>query len=53
MWKVIKDLYINVKAQVLYGGSLSRKIDVSQAQGKVGSLRFLCTRYTLKAFDVC
>ena len=30
MWKVIKDLYTNVKAQVLYAGSLSRKIDVSQ-----------------------
>ena len=33
IWKVIKDLYTNVKAKVLYAGSLSRKIDVSQ--GKV------------------
>ena len=34
MWKVIKDLYTNVKAQVLYAGSLSRKIDVSQGNGQ-------------------
>ena len=33
MWKVIKDQYTNVKAQVLYAGSLSRKIDVSQGTG--------------------
>ena len=33
-WKVIKDLYTNVKAQVLYAGSLSRKIDVSQGTGQ-------------------
>ena len=41
MWKAIKDLYTNIKAQVLYAGSLSRKIDVSQ--GKVEFLRHLCT----------
>ena len=37
MWKVIKDLYTNVKAQVLYAGTLSRKIDVSQGteQGRI------------------
>ena len=34
MWKVMKDLYTNVKAQVLYAGSLSRKIDVSQGTGQ-------------------
>ena len=34
MWKVIKDLYTNVKAQVLYAGSLSRKTDVSQGKGQ-------------------
>ena len=33
MWKVVKDLYTNVKAQVLYAGSLSRKINVSQGTG--------------------
>ena len=33
-WKVIKDLYTNVKAQVLYAGFLSRKIDVSHGTGK-------------------
>ena len=42
MWKAIKDLYTNVKAQVLYAGSLSRKIDVSQ--GKVECLRHSCTK---------
>ena len=34
MWKVIKDLYTNVKAQVLYAGSLARKIVVSQGIGQ-------------------
>ena len=34
MWKVIKDLYTNAKAQALYAGSLSRKIDVSQSTGQ-------------------
>ena len=34
MWMVIKDLYTNVKAQVLHAGSLSRKIDVSQGTGQ-------------------
>ena len=34
MWKVIKNPYTNVKAQVLYAGSLSRKIDVSQGTGQ-------------------
>ena len=34
MWKVIKDLYTNVKAQVLYAESLPRKIDVSQGTGQ-------------------
>ena len=51
MWKVIKDLYTNVKAQVLYAGSLSRKIDVSQ--GKVEFLRHLCTKYMSMGFYVC
>ena len=34
VWKVIKDLYGNVRAQVLYAGSLSGKIDVSQGTGQ-------------------
>ena len=34
MWKVMKDLYTNVKAQVLYAGSLSGKINVSQGTGQ-------------------
>ena len=41
--EVMKDLYANVKAQVLYEGTLSRKIDV--AQGKVEFLRHLCSKY--------
>ena len=58
MWKVIKDLYTNikdlytnVKVQVLYEGSLSRKIDVSQ--GKVEFLRHLYTKYMSMGFYVC
>ena len=34
MWLAIRDLYTNVKAQVFYEGSLSRKIDVSQCTGQ-------------------
>ena len=34
MWLSLRDLYTNVKAQVFYGGSLSRKIDVSQGPGQ-------------------
>ena len=32
--KVTNDLYTNVKAQVLYAGSLSRKVNVSQGTGQ-------------------
>ena len=42
MWKVIKDLYTNVKAQVLYAVSLSRKIDVSPFMYKVYVSGLLC-----------
>ena len=34
MWKVMKTLYTNVKAQVLYARSWSRKISVSQGTGQ-------------------
>ena len=34
MWKVMKDLYTSVKAQILYARSLSRKINVSQGTGQ-------------------
>ena len=34
MWLTIKDLYTNVKAQVLYSGSLSRQFKVSQGTGQ-------------------
>ena len=34
MWLAIRVLYTNVKAQVFYEGSLSRKVDVSQGTGQ-------------------
>ena len=34
MWLVIKNLYTDVKARVLYSGSLSRSFDVSQGTGQ-------------------
>ena len=34
MWLAIRDLYTNVKAQVFYEGSLSRKINLSQGTGQ-------------------
>ena len=34
MWLAMRDLYTNVKAQVFYEGSLSRKIGISQGTGK-------------------
>ena len=51
MWKVMKDLHTNVKAQVLYAGSLSRKINV--AQGEAEFLRNLCTKYMSMGYCVC
>ena len=37
MWKVMKDVYTNVKAQVLYAGSLSRKINVAGHRARSNS----------------
>ena len=34
MWLIIKDLHTNVKEKVLYAGSLSREIDISQGIGQ-------------------
>ena len=34
MWLAIKDLYTDVKAQVLYSGELSREFDISQGTGQ-------------------
>ena len=34
MWLVIKDLYTNVKAKVLYAGALSREIDILRGTGQ-------------------
>ena len=34
MWLAIKDLYTNVKARVLYSGSLSRMFGISQGKGE-------------------
>ena len=45
MWLAIKDLYTNVKAKVLYAGSLSREIDISQGTGQGEFLLPLCTKF--------
>ena len=34
MWLAIKDLYVGVRAQVLYSGSLSKTFDISQGTGQ-------------------
>ena len=34
MWLAIKDVHTDVKAKVLYAGSLSREIDISQGTGQ-------------------
>ena len=34
IWVATKDLYTNVKAKVLYAGSLSREIDILQGTGQ-------------------
>ena len=34
MWLATRDMHTNVKAQVFYEGSLSRKIDASQGTGQ-------------------
>ena len=34
MWLGIKDLYTEVRGQVLYCSTLSRKFDISQGTGK-------------------
>ena len=34
IWLTIKDLYTDIKAQVLYSGSLSRQFKVSQGTGQ-------------------
>ena len=34
MWLAIKDLYTDVKAQVLFAGELSREFDISQGTGQ-------------------
>ena len=47
MWLTIKDLNTDVKAQVLYSGSLSRQFKVSQGTGQGRILLPLCTRFIL------
>ena len=47
MWLAIRDLYTNVKAQVFYEGSLSRKINLSQGTEKGRILPHLCTKCML------
>ena len=47
MWLAIKDMYTNVKARVLYSGSLSRMFGISQGKG-YGRIFWhrLCTKFT-------
>ena len=52
MRKVMKDLYTNVKAQVLYAGSLLEKLMCRKAQGKVESLHHLCEKYMSMGYCV-
>ena len=44
-WLAIKDLHTNVKAKVLYAGSLSRELTFCRAQGKEECLLPLCTKF--------
>ena len=53
MWKVMKDLYTNVKAQVLYAGSLSRKINVSQGTGQGRILEPFSYKVYVNGYCVC
>ena len=51
MWLAIKDLYTDVKAQVLYEGVLSRKFNVSlREQDKAEFLLPSCIKFTLIVF---
>ena len=52
MWKVMKNLYTNVNAQVLYAGFCLEKL-CRRAQGKVEFSRNLCTKYMSMGFFVC
>ena len=46
MWLAIKDLYTDISAWVLYGGSLSRACQVLQGTGqrRILALHLLCTK---------
>ena len=45
MWLAIKDLHTNVKAKVLYAGSLSREIDILQGTGQGRILAPISTKF--------
>ena len=47
MWLTIKDLYTDIKAQVLYSGSLSRQFKVHRVQVRGEYLPPLCTGFIL------
>ena len=47
MWLTIKDLYTDVKVQVLYSGSLSRQFKVSRGTGQGRILAPLCISFIL------
>ena len=46
LWLAIKDLYTDVKARVLYSGSLSREFDIAQGTGQGRILARLCIKFT-------
>ena len=47
MWLAIRGLYTGIKAQVLYSGSLSRKLTFYRVMGRVEFLLHSCTKSTL------
>ena len=51
MWVAIKHLYADVKAQLLYSGSLSRSFDLSQGTGQGRILALFM--YTDHCYSIC
>ena len=50
MWLAIKCLFTNVKAKVLYAGSLAREIDISQSTGQGRILAPLMYKVYINSF---
>ena len=51
MWRAIKDLHTNVKAKVLYAGSLSRETDILQGRILALFMYKVCINNLLKALS--